>query len=52
MPSDFGDESGERLVDWLEYIGQSAGDNVMCASAEKLRAHSTAQGRIRPSWAS
>ena len=37
MPSDFGDESGERLVDWLEYIGQSTGDNVMCASAEKLK---------------
>jgi hypothetical protein len=37
MPSDFGDESGERLVDWLELIGQQAGDNVMCASAEKLK---------------
>ncbi len=53
MPSDFGDESGERLVDWLELIGQQAGDNVMCASAEKLksafhraRAESTVMGTM------
>lgn len=56
MPSDFGDESGERLVDWLEYIGQQAGDNVMYASAEKLksafhraRADSTVMGAMNDS---
>ena len=56
MPSDFGDESGERLVDWLEYIGQNAGDSVMCASAEKLksafhraRADSTVMGTMSES---
>ena len=56
MPSDFGDESGEKLVDWLEYIGQNAGDSVMCASAEKLkdafhraRADSTVMGTMNES---
>ena len=56
MPSDFGDESGERLVDWLEYIGQSAGDSVMCSTADKLksafhraRADSTVMGAMNES---
>lgn len=37
MPSDFGDESGEKLVDWMLYIGQDAGDAFMCSSAERLK---------------
>lgn len=37
MPSDFGDESGEKLVNWMLAIGQDAGDSLMCSSAEKLK---------------
>ena len=37
MSSDFGDESGEKLVDWMLYIGQDAGDAFMCSSAERLK---------------
>ena len=37
MSSDFGDESGEKLVDWMLVIGQDAGDAFMCSSAERLK---------------
>lgn len=36
MPSDFGDDSGEKLVDWMIRIGQDAGQAAMLASGEKL----------------
>ena len=31
MPSDFGDESGEKFCDWLMDIGQQAGQEAMHA---------------------
>ena len=36
MPSDFGDESGEKFCDWLMDIGQQAGQEAMHAAARKL----------------
>lgn len=36
MPSDFGDESGEKFCDWLMKIGQDAGQDAMHAAARKL----------------
>lgn len=36
MPSDFGDESGEKFCDWLMDIGQQAGEDAMQAAAHKL----------------
>lgn len=36
MASDFGDESGEKLFDWLLSIGQDAGEKAMLDSADKL----------------
>lgn len=36
MPSDFGDESGEKFCDWLMDIGQQAGQEAMHAGAHKL----------------
>ena len=36
MPSDFGDESGEKFCDWLMDIGQQAGQEAMHAAAHKL----------------
>ncbi len=36
MPSDFGDESGEKFCDWLMKIGQDAGQDAMHAAAKKL----------------
>ena len=36
MPSDFGDESGEKLVDWMMRVGEDMGAEAMQASAEKL----------------
>lgn len=36
MPSDFGDDSGEKLVDWMIRIGQDAGQAAMLASGERL----------------
>lgn len=36
MPSDFGDESGEKLFDWMLDIGQMAGQDAMHAAARKL----------------
>ncbi|MBQ2681904.1 MAG: hypothetical protein IJF97_08215, partial [Eggerthellaceae bacterium] len=37
MASDFGDDSGEKMVDWMLAFGQEAGDSAMCASAERLK---------------
>ena len=62
MSSDFGDESGEKLVDWMLDSGQDAGDAFMCSSAERLksafhraRTSSSALGdgasEERPEWA-
>ena len=36
MPSDYGDDSGEKLVDWMLRIGQDAGGAAMSAGAERL----------------
>lgn len=47
MPSDYGDDSGERLVDWMLRIGQEAGEAAMAASAERLAdALRNARGRV------
>ena len=32
MPSDYGDDSGEKLVDWMLRIGQDAGGAAMSPS--------------------
>ena len=37
MATDFGDESGEKLFDWVLRIGQDASEQAMLASAEKLK---------------
>lgn len=37
MASDFGDESGEKLFDWMLRMGQDAGQDAIKASAERLR---------------
>lgn len=37
MASDFGDESGEKLFDWMLRMGQDAGQGAIKASAEKLK---------------
>lgn len=37
MASDFGDESGEKLFDWMLRMGQDAGQDAIRASAERLR---------------
>ena len=36
MTDDFGDDSGEKLVDWMIRIGQDAGEAAMMASGERL----------------
>lgn len=36
MTNDFGDDSGEKLVDWMIHIGQNAGEAAMMASGERL----------------
>lgn len=36
MTNDFGDDSGEKLVDWMIRIGQDAGEAAMMASGERL----------------
>ena len=36
MPSDFGDDSGEKMVDWMMRVGQDMGGDAMAASAERL----------------
>lgn len=37
MASDFGDESGEKLFDWMLRMGQDAGQDAIKESAERLR---------------
>lgn len=57
MPSDFGDESGEKFCDWLMDIGQQAGQEAMHAAAHKLSvALKRAKGDLdvddaEPKWA-
>ena len=47
MATDFGDESGENLFDWVLRIGQDASEQAMLASAEKLKnALRNARGEI------
>lgn len=36
MPSDFGDESGEKLFDWMLRLGQEAGQAAMAHSAARV----------------
>lgn len=36
MPSDFGDESGEKLFDWMLHLGQEAGQAAMAHSAARV----------------
>ena len=36
MPSDFGDESGEKLFDWMLRLGQEAGQAAMTHSAARV----------------
>ena len=36
MPSDFGDEAGGKLLDWMLRIGQDATQDVMAGCAEQL----------------
>lgn len=36
MTNDFGDDSGEKLVDWMIRIGQDVGEAAMVASGERL----------------
>ena len=38
MPSDFGDESGEKLLDWMMKVGQDASEAALLSSAERLKA--------------
>lgn len=37
MPSDFGDESGEKLFDWMLKVGQDASEAALLSSAERLK---------------
>lgn len=47
MASDFGDESGERLFDWMLRMGQDASQDAIRASAERLKsAIRNLRGRI------
>lgn len=47
MASDFGDESGEKLFDWMLRMGQDAGQDAIRASAERLKgAIRNLRGRI------
>ncbi len=36
MPSDFGDESGEKLFDWMLSVGQDAGKEAMAHGAARM----------------
>ena len=48
MATDFWDESGEKLFDWVLRIGQDASEQAMLASAERLKnALRNARGEIR-----
>ena len=47
MPSDFGDESGEKLFDWMLRIGQDASEATLLTSAERLKgAFKNARGEV------
>lgn len=47
MPSDYGDDSGEKLVDWLLRVGQDAGGAAMASSAQRLtEAFRNARGSV------
>ena len=47
MPSDFGDESGEKLFDWMLKLGQQMGEEAMRSSAKALmQAFKNARGGI------
>lgn len=47
MPSDFGDESGEKLFDWILKVGQDASEAALLTSAERLKeAFRSARGEI------
>lgn len=49
MPSDFGDESGEKMFDWMMRIGEDAGIEAMRAAATGLAtALENARGGIAP----
>lgn len=37
MASDFGDESGEKLFDWMLCMGQDASETIIRENAEKLK---------------
>lgn len=37
MPSDYGDEAGEKLFDWMLRMGQDGGEAAIKASAERLK---------------
>ncbi|WP_165247206.1 hypothetical protein [Adlercreutzia sp. ZJ141] len=37
MASDFGDEAGEKLFDWMLRIGQDAGEKAMTVSVKKFK---------------
>lgn len=48
MPSDFGDESGEKLFDWMLKVGQDASEAALLSSAERLKsAFKNARGEVR-----
>lgn len=40
MASDYGDEAGEKLFDWMLRMGQDASQDAIRASAERLKAPS------------
>ena len=47
MPSDFGDESGEKLFDWMLRVGQDASEAALLTSAERLKgAFKNARGEV------
>lgn len=37
MASDYGDEAGEKLFDWMLRMGQDASQDAIRASAERLK---------------
>ena len=47
MPSDFGDESGEKLFDWMLKVCQDASEAALLSSAERLKgAFKNARGEV------
>lgn len=47
MPSDYGDEAGEKLFDWMLGIAQDSSESIMLKSAERLKsAFRNARGNI------